>query len=45
MGVTEERTSMGDESKKKAILPSIKVIGLFYVRCLYLNPAISADLD
>jgi len=29
MGVTEEGNSMTDESKKKAGLPDIKVIGLF----------------
>lgn len=29
MGVTEEGTSMSDESKKKARLPDIKVMGLF----------------
>jgi hypothetical protein len=30
MGVTEEGTSMREESKMKARLPGIKVIGLFY---------------
>jgi len=29
MGVTEERTSMSDESKNKVGLPDIKVMGLF----------------
>jgi hypothetical protein len=29
MGTTEEGTSMSDENKNKAVLPGIKVIGLF----------------
>jgi hypothetical protein len=32
MGVTEEGTSMSDESKNKAGLPSIKVMGFFVLR-------------
>jgi len=32
MGITEEGTYMGDESKRKAVLPGKKVIGLFILR-------------
>jgi len=32
MGVTEEGTSMSDESKKKVVLPSKKVMALFILR-------------
>ena len=33
MGVTEEGTSMSDETKKKAGLPNKKLMGFFVLRC------------